>query len=165
MKLSIDWLCDYVDLTGVSPTEVAERLTMGAFEVEEIQKVGFDLEGPLVVGEIVAINPHPNADKIRCTLVKVAPDQEPLDIVCGADNIIVGQHVPVALPGARVLNRHDGTPLIIKETKIRGAKSQGMLCSPGELGLVSDPVDGILILYGATTLGAGYLKATLDAGR
>ncbi|HEY9784388.1 MAG TPA: phenylalanine--tRNA ligase subunit beta [Candidatus Obscuribacterales bacterium] len=146
MKLSYEWLEDFVNLDGISPQELADKLTMNAFEVEEVRKVGPDIEGPVVVGEIMQISPHPNADKIRLTRVKVDPHQEPLEIVCGAQNIEVGQIVPVALPGARVLNRHDGSPLHIKAAPIRGVKSNGMLCSPGELGAKSADVDGILIL-------------------
>lgn len=146
MKLSFDWLGDFVDLSGVSVQEVAEKLTMGAFEVEEVKKVGPDIEGPLVVGKILEINAHPNADKIRLTKIRVAENEEPLEIVCGAGNIEVGQIIPVALPGAKVIDRHKGTPLHIKVSAIRGVTSNGMLCSTSELGLPNTDVDGILIL-------------------
>ncbi len=91
MKLPFSWLSEYVELDGLSAQQVAEQLTMGAFEVEEIQSFGADIQGPVVVGEIVEINPHPNATKIRLTKVKVDPSSAPLDIVCGAQNIEVGQ--------------------------------------------------------------------------
>ncbi len=162
MKLSFDWLSDYVDLSGLSPEEVAEKITMGAFEVEEVRKIGPSIEGDVVVGEIVEIHPHPNADKIRLTRVKLDASSEPREIVCGAWNIEVGQKVPVALPGAKVVNRHDGSSLYIKESKIRGVTSNGMLCSPPELGLTGGD-EGILILESATALGVDvkellYLK-------
>ncbi len=146
MRLSFDWLSDYVDLAGITAQEVAEKLTMGAFEVEEVRKFGPDITGQVVIGEILEINPHPNADKIRLTKTRIAPGQEPLEIVCGAQNIEVGQRIPVALPGAKVINRHDGTPLEIKVSAIRGVQSNGMLCSPPELGIVAESKDGILIL-------------------
>lgn len=148
MKVSLDWLGEYVDLTGLKPEEIAEKLTMGAFEVEEITVFGVDLEGPIVAGEIMEIHPHPNADKIRLTRTRIKDGAEPLEIVCGAQNIEVGQIVPVALPGAKVVNRHDGSPLIIKASAIRGVKSNGMLCSAAELGIVCDDAagEGILIL-------------------
>ena len=151
MRLSFDWLSDYVDLKGISAQEVAEKLTMGAFEVEEVRKVGPEIKGRVVLGEIVEINPHPNADKIRLTKTRVAQGGEPLEIVCGASNIEVGQLVPVALPGAWVINRKDGTALEIKTSAIRGVQSNGMLCSPPELGLLatgdtSSEGSGILIL-------------------
>lgn len=147
MKLSFDWLSDYVDLSGITPQELADRLTMGAFEVEEVTPVGADLQGPLVIGEIMEINPHPNADKIRLTKTRVSPGADPLEIVCGAQNIEVGQLVPVALPGAKVVDRKTGGPLAIKASAIRGVHSNGMLCSPSELGIAdADPEAGILIL-------------------
>ena len=73
MKLSFDWLSEFVDLEGLSAAQVAEKLTMGAFEVEEVTPVGAEITGPLVLGEILEINPHPNASKIRLTKTRVAP--------------------------------------------------------------------------------------------
>ena len=154
MKLSFDWLSDYVDLSGITPQELAEKLTMGAFEVEEVVPVGADLQGPLVIGEIMEIHPHPNADKIRLTKTRIAKGEDPVEIVCGAQNIEVGQIIPVALPGARVIDRKSGGPLFIKASSIRGVQSNGMLCSPSELGISGngggDPEAGILILDKAT---------------
>ncbi|CAN5175315.1 phenylalanine--tRNA ligase subunit beta [soil metagenome] len=141
MKLSFDWLSEFVDLSGLTAQQVAEKLTMGAFEVEEITIIGPDLEGPIVVGEILEIHQHPNADKIRLTKTRIKAGEEPLDIVCGAGNIEVGQLIPVALPGAKVVNRHDGTALLIKASAIRGVKSNGMLCSPPELGITKNQQD------------------------
>ncbi|MGH9548880.1 MAG: hypothetical protein ACRD3W_05870, partial [Terriglobales bacterium] len=148
MKLSFDWLSDYVDLTGISAQEVAERLTMGAFEVEEVRPTGGAIVGPVVVGEILEIYPHPDAKatKIRVTKTRVQEGSEPLEIVCGAQNIAVGQRIPVALNGARVLNRHDGTELLIEARPVRGLVSNGMLCSPPELGIMDGDSEGILIL-------------------
>lgn len=146
MKLSYNWLKDFVDLNDMTAHQVAEKLTMGAFEVEEVEKVGPDLRGPVVVGEIKEIYPHPNADKIRMTKTIVEAGGEALDIVCGAQNIEVGQKIPVALPGAVVLNRKTGEDLPIKASEIRGVKSNGMLCSPNELGITGGDSEGILIL-------------------
>lgn len=148
MKVSFNWLCEYVDLEGLTAHQVAEKLTMGAFEVEEVTVFGADLEGPIVVGEIMEIHQHPNADKIRLTKTRVKAGEEPLEIVCGAQNIEVGQIIPVALPGAKCINRHDGSALPIKASAIRGVKSNGMLCSAAELGIPTDDStgEGILIL-------------------
>ncbi len=146
MKLSYSWLCDHVDLAGLTPEEVADQLTMGAFEVEEIARTGPDLTGPVIVGQIMEITTHPNADKIRLTKVKVDENKEPLEIVCGAQNIEVGQRIPVALPGAIVLNRKTGEKLPIIASAIRGVHSNGMLCSSSELGIANGDTDGILIL-------------------
>ena len=152
MKLSFDWLGDFVDLSGLTPQEVADKLTMGAFEVEEIRVVGADIVGPLKVGQIVEINPHPNADKIRVTKIQFGDGEEPRQIVCGAWNIEVGHKIPVALPGAKVINRKDGSALHIKAGEIRGVTSNGMLCSPSELGVSADG-EGILILDANTEVG------------
>lgn len=157
MKLSFEWLNDFVDLSGISPEEVAEKLTMGAFEVEEVHRHGPDIQGEVLVGEIVEINPHPNADKIRLTKIKFDETSAPREIVCGAWNIEPGHRIPVALPGAKVINRHDGTALLIKESKIRGVASSGMLCSAPELGINGNG-EGILILDKEIKLGTDVKK-------
>ena len=146
MKLSYEWLCDFIDLSDLDPQEVADLITMGAFEVEEVERVGPSLTGPVIVGEILEIHPHPDADKIRLTKVRLKDGDEPVEIVCGASNIEVGHRIPVALPGAIVVNRKTGEPLEIKESSIRGVKSNGMLCSASELGITGGDEDGILIL-------------------
>lgn len=146
MKLSYSWLCDYVNLEGIDIEDVKDKLTMGAFEVEEMSKEGPDIVGPVVVGEIVDIKTHPNADKIRLTKIRLKNDQEPVEIVCGAQNIEVGQRIPVALPGSVVVNRKTGDKLEIKAGEIRGVRSNGMLCSPPELGITDGDSEGILIL-------------------
>ena len=110
---------------------------MRAFEAEEIKKTGKDLD-KVVVGEIVEIKKHPNADKLQ--VVKVDIKNKKLNIVCGACNIAIGQKVPVALAGAKLPGG-----LEIKKAEIRGVKSYGMLCAEDELGLGSDH-SGILIL-------------------
>ena len=152
MKLSYNWLSDFVDVSGLSPQEVADKLTMGAMEVEEVRPFGPDLKGEVIVGEIVEINPHPNADKIRLTKIKFDEKSEPREIVCGAWNIEVGHRIPVAMPGSVVINRMTGEPLEIKESKIRGVTSNGMLCSAPELGITGSG-DGILLLPADTPLG------------
>lgn len=153
MKLSFEWLGDFLDLSGLNAQELADKLTMGAFEVEEVRAVGPDIVGPLVVGQILEINPHPNADKIRLTKIRLQDNEPAQEIVCGAWNIEVGQKIPVALPGAKVINRHDGSPLFIKESKIRGVTSNGMLCSAPELG-IGGGGEGILILEESAKIGA-----------
>ncbi len=162
MKLSFDWLSDYVNLDGLSPQEVADKITMGAFEVEEVALVGPDLTGPVIVGQIVDIYPHPQADKIRLTKVRLADNAEPVEIVCGADNIKVGQIIPVALPGAVVKNRKTGEPLAIQLSSIRGVTSNGMLCSPPELGINEGESEGILILGQAGSNGHSGPKLGAD---
>lgn len=144
MKLSYAWLNQFVDLKDKSPDELKHELTMKAFEVEEVESIG--LTGPVVVGEIVEINKHPDADKIRVTQIRLSENGSPTQIVCGAQNIEVGQFVPVCLPGAVVINRKTGEELPIKKSEIRGVTSNGMLASASELGIATSDVDGIHIL-------------------
>lgn len=164
MKLSINWLNKFLPLDGISPEEVASKLTMGAFEVEDLQSFGPKLSGPILIGEILDIKKHPNADRLSVTEVTI-DGQNKLQIVCGAKNIKVGQKVPVSLEGARVINRKDGSELLIKRSKIREIESFGMLCSAGELGLPSEESDGILILPPDAKLGQSiidYLSLSPD---
>ncbi len=143
MKLSYNWLADFVDLDGIKLDDLAENLTMKAFEVEEIKPFRKIIDPKVVLGEILEITKHPDADKLQVT--KTTIGSETLQIVCGATNIQVGQKVPVATVGAAVTNRHDASELKITKSKIRGVESFGMLCSPAELGLDIDS-DGIYIL-------------------
>ena len=107
----------------------------------------------VVVGEILEIEKHPNADRLQVTKVSVNSDQgTALQIVCGAPNITVGQKVPVALVGAKLPNG-----LEIKEAEIRGVKSFGMLCASDELGLGSDH-SGIMVLDEKAEIGKEFSK-------
>ncbi len=138
MKLSLSWLEDFVDTSSLSPAELASELTMKAFEVEELTKIGDKLEGAVVLGEIREITKHPDADKLQitqtCIGYKADGSEDLQQIVCGARNIKVGQKVPVATIGSKVVDRHSGGVLEIRKSKIRGVESCGMLCSPDELG-------------------------------
>lgn len=145
MKLSLNWLNDFLNLDGISPEDLAKKLTMGSFEVEEILEVGPALKGPILVGKILDIQKHPNADKLSVTKITTDGNNE-LQIVCGAKNIQTGQKIPVSLIGAEVVNRQDGSKLVIKKAKIRDIESSGMLCAPSELGINSEEESGILIL-------------------
>ncbi len=136
MKLSYNWLKEFVDL-DITPQKLAELFTLKVAEVEEIEEQGQDLS-KVVVGEILEIRPHPSADKVQITKISIGSDI--LEIVCGAKNIKVGQKVPTALVGAVLPGNFK-----ISERKIRGVKSEGMLASAKELGLVDDKT-GILIL-------------------
>jgi phenylalanyl-tRNA synthetase beta chain len=140
MKVPLSWLRDYVDF-DLPPERLAERLTLLGMEVGAIEKIGNDWTS-VVIGELLEVAPHPNADRIQLTKVRVSDSDAPLQIVCGAHNIAAGQRVPVALPGAVLPgDRRIGV------SAIQGTESQGMLCSGAELGLSADS-DGILILDG-----------------
>jgi phenylalanyl-tRNA synthetase beta chain len=142
VKLSYNWLNDFIDLRDLPLEEVAERLTMSAFEVEEIEATGVNLDKKIVLGKIEKIIPHENADKLQVTQTSIG--KETFQIVCGAKNIKEGQLVPVALVGAEVTDRKTGDKFKIKDSKIRGIESFGMLCSSEELGFDEDTIKSIV---------------------
>ena len=141
MKITLNWLKDYVDFTG-TPEELRDRLTMLGLEVEGMQKIGGEFHG-VVIAEVLTSEKHPNADKL--SVCRVADGQGERQIVCGAKNFKVGDKVPLILPGNTLPAKPGEQPLTIKAGKIRGVESQGMMCSPQELGL-ADETDGLLIL-------------------
>ena len=143
MRVPLSWLRDYVDF-DLPPERLAERLTTLGMEVQSIDRVGAGWSS-VVVGELLEVAPHPTADRLSLTRVRVSESDAPLSIVCGATNIAVGQRVPVALPGAVLPGGRQ-----IGISTIQGTESQGMLCSGAELGLTAD-ADGILILDGLKT--------------
>lgn len=151
MKITLDWLKDYVDFTG-SPEELRERLTMLGLEVEGMQKLGGDFQG-VVVAEVLTCEKHPNADKL--SVCRVKDGQGERQIVCGAKNFKVGDKVPLILPGNSLPARQGEQPLTIKAGKIRGVESQGMMCSPQELGLADD-TEGLLILRPDANVGQPF---------
>lgn len=160
MKLSINWLSNFVKLDELTAEEVAEKLTLGSFEVEEIKKFGPKLKEPIVIGKILSVKKHPNADRLSIASVTTDGKNE-LQIVCGAKNIQEEQIVPVALEGAIVVNRLDGSELAIKKAKIREIESFGMLCSPDELGLETKEPNEILILPEDAKLGHSVINYLL----
>ena len=143
MKISNNWLKDYIK-TDLATDKVGAFLTDIGLEVEGIEKyesVKGSLEG-IVVGKVLTCEQHPNADKLKKTTVDVGG--KILEIVCGAPNVAAGQTVPVAVIGTKIYAK-DGSSFEIKEAKIRGEKSQGMICAEDELGL-SDDHGGIMLL-------------------
>ncbi len=147
MKYSYNWLKELTE-TKKTANEIAELITMHSFEVESVEKVGSSFAG-VVVGKILEIEKHPNADKLQLTKVEIAKD-EILNIVCGAHNISVGDIVPVATVGAMLPNGIE-----IKEAEIRGHKSFGMLCAEDELGLGASH-EGILLLDKEIKIGTAF---------
>ena len=146
MQISLEWLSEYVDITGLSPEEIAHGLTMSGLEVEDIEKIGAKFTNIKVV-EIKKIDNHPNADKLH--LVTVFDGTATKQVVCGAQNIQEGQIVPYASVGSKVLDRKTGETFELTPAVIRGVESQGMLCSDDELGVADmnlQEEDGILIL-------------------
>jgi len=142
MKVTLNWLKQYVDFNW-SPEELTERLTMLGLEVEGVQKISGAFEG-IVVAQILTRDPVPGSDKL--SVCKVTDGRLERTIICGAQNHKPGDKIPLILPNfALPLKPGDKEPFVIKERKVFGITSQGMMCSPQELGL-PDQVDGLLIL-------------------
>jgi phenylalanyl-tRNA synthetase beta chain len=153
MKVTLQWLKQYVDFDW-TPEVLSERLTMLGMEVEGVQKIGGEFEG-IVVAQVITRDKHPNADKL--SLCRVNDGKSERQIVCGAQNFQAGDKVPLILPGATLPAKPGSEPMTIKVGKIRGVESQGMLCSPQELGL-PDPVDGLLILRADAKVGQPFAE-------
>ena len=141
MKVPLKWLQEYVDIT-LPPADLANRLTMAGNEVEGIQVIGGNWEN-IVVGQVIAINPHPNADRLSLATIDLATDQQ--TVVCGAPNLRLGDKVAFASVGAQLIDGHSGQAFRLKSAKIRGVVSSGMVCSEKELG-ISDSHEGIVVL-------------------
>jgi len=144
MKISNNWLKDFIK-TEIKTERIGEFLTDIGLEVEGIEKfesIKGSLDG-IVVGKVLTCEKHPNADKLKKTTVDVG-NGKTLHIVCGAPNVEAGQTVPVAVVGTKIYDK-TGNFFEIKEAKIRGEVSQGMICAEDELGL-SDDHGGIMVL-------------------
>jgi phenylalanyl-tRNA synthetase beta chain len=151
MRISLDWLRDYIDIDG-DVDGLAEQLTMHGLEVENIERPG-DRYDKFIVAKVLEVAKHPKAD--RLTVCKVDVGGEVLQIVCGAPNVAAGQLVPVGLVGATVpRNQHDpdGRPFLLSHVKVRDQDSHGMICSAYELDL-GDDRDGIMILNSDSKVG------------
>ncbi len=144
MNISYNWLRRYINLTEPAE-EVAKHLTSIGLEVgtvEKVQTIKGGLEG-LVIAEVLTCEPHPNSDHLHITTVRLATDAEPVQIVCGAPNVAVGQKVVCATLGTVLYSGEDS--FTIKKSKIRGVESFGMLCAEDEIG-IGDSHDGIIVL-------------------
>ncbi len=144
MKITYNWLSEFIDVGDYSPREIAEILTDVGIEVDSVRHAGENIE-KVVTGKILEVSKHPNADKLKICQVDVGDTV--LQIVTGADNVFEGAVVPVALHGAKL-----PTGVRIKKAKLRGAVSNGMLCSEEELGL-TEKSTGIMILPENTPIG------------
>lgn len=135
MKFSESWLREWVN-PDVSTSELVEQLTMAGLEVDAVSPVAGEFSG-VVVGEILSVEPHPDAEKLRVCQVAGAPDKA-LQVVCGAPNARPGLKIPFALVGATLPMGEDGKKIAIKKAKLRGLESFGMLCSQTELQVGED---------------------------
>ena len=141
MKISEQWLRQWVNPENTSD-QLAQQLTMAGLEIDDQFAVARSFTG-VVVGEVMSVEPHPDADKLRVTQVNIGRD-EWIQIVCGAPNVRVGMKAPVAIVGA-VLPTNDSQGFHIKASELRGIASNGILCGASEIDLV-DSIDGLLEL-------------------
>lgn len=152
MKVLISWLNDLIDLGGRSAEDIAETLENLGHEVERMTPSG--LPSTIVVSQVLEVKPHPNADRLRVAIVDTGKTSR--TIVCGAPNLEAGQKVAVALPGTRLPN-----DLTIEQRSVRGIVSEGMICSPQELGLSEDHA-GILVLEADRLIGESLSEGGAD---
>ncbi len=151
MTISYKWLSEYLPVT-VESEKLSRILTSIGLEVENMQQfeeVKGGLKG-LIIGEVLTIEKHPNADKLTLTTVNIGADT-PLNIVCGAPNVAAGQKVVVAPVGATIYPS-TGEPITMAQRKIRGSESQGMICAEDEIGMGTSH-DGILVLPNDVAIG------------
>ena len=141
MKVPLKWLQEYVDIT-LPPADLANRLTLAGNEVEGMQVIGGNWEN-IVVGQVITVNPHPNADRLTLPTLDLGTEQ--LTVVCGAPNLRPGDKVAFAYVGAQLIDGHSGQAFRLESAKIRGVVSSGMVCSEKELG-ISDSHQGIMVL-------------------
>ncbi|WP_201599615.1 phenylalanine--tRNA ligase subunit beta [Psychrobacter immobilis] len=148
MKISEQWLRQWVNPNN-SSEQLAEQLTMAGLEIDDRYAVARAFSG-VVVGEVISVEQHPDADKLRVTQVNIGA-AEPLQIVCGAPNVTVGMKAPVATVGA-ILPSDNGAGFEIKNGNLRGVASNGMLCGASEIDL-TDSIDGLLELPADAPIG------------
>jgi phenylalanyl-tRNA synthetase beta chain len=156
MFVSYKWLQEYVDLTGITAKELADKITKSGIEVETVEVLNKGAKG-VVVGHVLEREQHPNADKLSKCLVDIG-EGEPVQIICGAPNVAKGQKVAVAKVGAVLPGNFK-----IKKAKLRGEESHGMICSLQELGIESKLVakeyaDGIFVFPSDAPVGADALE-------
>ena len=140
MNTALSWIKAYVPELSCEDQEYCDAMTLSGTKVEGFERLDKNLE-KIVVGQIVSIEPHPDATKLVVCQVNIGT--ETIQIVTGAPNVQVGQKVPVVLDGGKVAGGHDGGPLPedgikIKAGKLRGVPSNGMMCSIEELGSSRD---------------------------
>ncbi|MFI5332398.1 MAG: phenylalanine--tRNA ligase subunit beta, partial [Desulfobaccales bacterium] len=149
MRLSLNWLADFVEL-AVAPEVLADRLTMAGLEIDAIERLTPEFSG-VVVGRVTKVEPHPQADRLR--LAEVTTGTDTYRVVCGAPNLELGRLYPFAPIGAVVAGGQQ-----IKAAKLRGIASEGMLCAEDELGLSQDHV-GLMDIPQDLPVGADLAEA------
>lgn len=146
MQVSLNWLNEFVDLSDIEVEQIAHELTMSGLEVEAVEELKPQFTNIKTV-KIEKIDNHPNSDHLHLVTVNTGSGLK--TVVCGAQNIAVGQIIPYASVGSQVLDRKTGEMFTLAPATIRGVESQGMLCSADELGVAErnyQEEDGILVL-------------------
>ncbi|HSL88743.1 MAG TPA: phenylalanine--tRNA ligase subunit beta [Ignavibacteriaceae bacterium] len=151
MRISLNWLKEYVDLQGIPVSEIVHELTMSGLEVEEYTDQS-ELFKNIIVGEVKEVQKHPDADKL--SVCKVFDGMDELQVICGAPNVEAGQKVVFASVGAVIPNGK----MELKKAKIRGVESFGMICAEDEL-LLSEDHTGIMVLDSSFNPGMEISKA------
>ena len=142
MKVSLNWVKKYIDLPErLTPKEIAYDLTLKCVEVEDVVDTKEKFHD-IVVGKILEVNPHPDADKLKVCMVDIG-EASPVQIVCGGSNLYAGEMVVISKPGSVVKWHGEGEPIEIQKTKMRGVDSYGMICGAEEvyLGSIFPPQD------------------------
>ena len=160
MQFSESWLRSFVN-PAITTAELSHLMTMAGLEVEEERKAAPPFTG-IVVAQVLSVEQHPNADKLKVCKVDVGTGTL-LNIVCGAPNVAAGMKVPCAMVGAQLPPGEDGKPFVIRVGKLRGVESQGMLCSARELGMSEDH-SGLLPLAADAPVGADF-RSYAEIGR
>lgn len=145
MKISLNWLSDYIDLKNIPLNEIIDKLTYAGLEVEEVEDQTNNFKN-IVVGFVVEVKKHPNADKL--SLCKVSDGKDEFSVVCGAPNVATGQKIAFAKIGSVIPNGK----MKLEKVKIRGEVSFGMICSESELN-ISENHEGVLVLDPASKEG------------
>ncbi|MGE5329592.1 MAG: phenylalanine--tRNA ligase subunit beta [Deltaproteobacteria bacterium] len=156
MKVPVNWLKDYVDIEGIDTKTLINALTLSGSKVEGVEELGHGICN-VVVGKIISLEKHPDADKLQ--VAKVDVGAETIQVVTGADNVKVGDIIPVAKDGAKLPGGKE-----IRKGKLRGVESEGMMCSIQELGVTKydypeAPEHGIFILDSSLKVGTDVKDA------
>ena len=161
MRVPVSWLKQYVPI-DISAKELAHLLTMAGNEVGEVEEIGGDWDrDKIVVGHVLKVDPHPNADRLTLPTVDLG-NGETITVVCGAPNVAEGQKIAFAREGAHIFSPRSGKVEELKAATIRGVRSEGMVCSPLELGMSEDH-EGILELDEDAPVGTPLVDYLGDA--
>jgi len=164
MQLSLNWLKDFIDIPkDITPEKFGELLTLHTVEVEGMNKLGENLD-KVVVGKILKIEPHPNADRLKLATVDVG--KEKVKVVCGGNNLYEGMLVAFAKIGARIKWHGKGDLVELQPAEIRGVKSAGMICAAAELGLENlFPTENDHAVIDLTSSNSLLVRGKIEAGK